>query len=101
MFGRRSPAANITAADAAFDRAEHEVRQLGETVANRIATEFRAGRINRQGVQQRVRFAIEQLRALPADTVPTVMCERLEATLRQVVVDGLRAAGIEVSELQS
>lgn len=99
MFGRRSPAAKVASVDAAFARAEQEIRDLGQTVAARITTEFRAGRISKQGVQQRVRLAIEQLRALPAETVPSVMCERLETTFKRTIVDGLKAAGITIPEL--
>ena len=104
MFGRRSSAVKVAnalrvaQADAAFDEAEAGVRGLGETVAARIATEFRAGRIGRQGVQQRVEFALEQLRSLPAETVPTMMCQRLESVLRVTVIDGLRAAGIPLAK---
>jgi len=100
IFARLSPATQIADAlrvdhvDQAFDRAERDVRALGQTVANRIATEFKAGRIGRQGVQQRIEFALHQLRSLPAETVPTVMCERLEQTLRETIIDGLKAAGI-------
>ena len=83
--------------DEAFDRAEADVRRLGETVAARIVTEFRAGRIDRRGVQQRVEFALHQLRSLPAEAVPTVMCERLEQTLFDTIADGLKSAGISLA----
>ena len=97
MFGRQ-PATTIATVDAAFEQAEREVRALGQTVAARIATEFLAGRIGRQGVHQRVEFAIQQLRRLPPETVPTAMCERLESVLRDTIAAGLRAAGIHVGE---
>lgn len=94
MFGRRPPATTIGEVDVAFDRAEHEVRALGKIVSDRIVTEFRAGRIGQQGIQQRVELALQQLRSLPAETVPTMMCQRLESVLRETIINGLRDAGI-------
>ena len=104
MFGRRATAARIADAlrvnhvNEAFDQAEANARTLGKAVAARIATEFLAGRIGRQGVQQRIELALHQLRSLPADQVPTSMCERIEDTLRKTIADGLRAAGIPGGE---
>lgn len=98
MFGSRPPAATIADVDAAFDQREADIRKLGETVAARITTEFRAGRINRHGVQQRVMLAIEQLRSLPADGIPESMCRLLEQTLRETIAKGLITAGIPGAE---
>jgi hypothetical protein len=98
MFGRRQPT-TVGDVDAAFDKNEADVRMLGETVAARIATEFRAGRINRHGVQERVALAISQLRSLPADDVPESMCRLLEQTLRETIAKGLIVAGIPGAEV--
>ena len=94
IFARRRSPATV---DQAFDHAERDVRVLGETVAARIVTEFRSGRISRQDVQQRIDFALQQLRSLPAQTVPTIMCQRLEQTLLDTIADGLKSAGIPLA----
>lgn len=91
----------VLATDAAFARAEMEIRDLGQAVVDRITTEYRARRIDKRGVQQRVRLAIEQLRSLPADDVPEAMCRQLEQTLRETIAKGLTMAGIPCAGLQA
>jgi hypothetical protein len=89
----------VLAADAAFDRAEKEIRDLGQAVVERITIEYRARRIDKRGVQQRVTMAISQLRSLPADDVPESMCRLLEQTLRETIAKALIAAGIPLGGL--
>jgi hypothetical protein len=98
MFGRRSPATKIHAVDAAFDQAEANARQFGREVAQHIAGEFKAGNIDRKGVDAWVSLACEQT-ASKANGVPKAMLRQILQTLHGTIRTELAAVGIEIAEL--
>jgi hypothetical protein len=99
MFGLRQPA-NLATVDAAFDQAEANAREFGKIVAGQIATRYRAGAINRGGIDQLVELALEQT-ASKAQGVPRSMLKSILATLHRTIRTELAAAGIAIPELQA
>jgi hypothetical protein len=98
MFGRRLPATKIQAVDAAFDQAEANARQFGREVAQHIASEFKAGNIDRKGVDAWVSLACEQT-ASKAIGVPKAMLRQILAALHRSIRTELAAAGITIPDL--
>lgn len=98
MFGRRSPAARITTVDRAFDEAATNARSFGRTAAEHIAREYRAGKIDAQGIDALVELALEQT-AGEARDVPKAMLRQILQTLHGTIRQELAAAGIEIAEL--
>lgn len=97
MFGR-SRATKIAEADAAFDRAEEGARLFGKEVADHISREFKAGNIDRHGVDAWVSLACEQT-ASKAVGVPKAMLRQILTTLHKTIRTELADAGIEIAEL--
>lgn len=100
MFGRRSTTAKINAVDAAFDQAEANARAFGHEAAGQILAQYRAGNIDRKGVDAWVELALEQTAANAAG-VPKSMLRQILATLHRTIRADLAAAGVEIAGLPS
>ena len=98
MFGRQ-PATTIATVDAAFEQAEANARQFGKSVAEQITKQYRAGTIDRAGVDENVELALRQT-AGKAAGVPKAMLKSILATLHRTIRRDLADAGIEIAEMQ-
>jgi hypothetical protein len=98
MLGRRQPA-DLATVDAAFDQAEANARQFGREVAEQIVKRYRAGAIDRTGVDELVEVALEQT-AGKAGGVPKVMLRQILTALHQAIAAELATAGIHIAKLQ-
>lgn len=98
MFGRRSPAAKIAAVDRAFDQAEANAKLFGKEAAGHIVRQYRAGAIDRAGVDELVELALEQS-AAKAGGVPKALLRQILQALHKTVRQELAGAGIDIPEL--
>ena len=97
MLGRRQPA-TIATVDRAFEEAEANAREFGKTVAEQIAKRYRAGTVDRGGIDQLVELALEQTTG-KAYGVPKAMLRQILQTLHGTIRTELAAAGIEIAGL--